>query len=132
MLNNLIEEYDWNLLFNDSISVDDACESFTKTFLDFCKICIPSKKVLIRPDDKPWFTSEIRHNLRLRDRLRKRAFRTRREVDFKRYKKQRNHVNNIKKFANENYNNNIEEILTNPEFGNKTFWHILGRYMGKK
>ena len=47
LLNNLIEEYDWNSLFKDSISVDDACEIFTKTFLDFCKICIPSKKAMV-------------------------------------------------------------------------------------
>ena len=61
--------------------IDKICENFTKTFINFCKKCIPSNKVLIRPDDKPWFTSELRYNIRLRDRLRKHAFKTSNEID---------------------------------------------------
>ena len=33
----------------------------------FYKACIPSRNVLIRENDKPWFTSEIRYNIRLRN-----------------------------------------------------------------
>ena len=113
LLNDLIEDYDWNLIINDTVSVDEAAKNFTGIFIDFCRKCIPCKKVLIRPNDKPWFSSKLRYNIRLRDRLRKRAFTTQKENDFKKYKIQRNHVNNMKKFAKENYNNNIDEILTN-------------------
>ena len=54
--------------------IDEICENITNTFINFCKICIPFNKVLIRPNDKPWFISELRYNIRLRDRLRKHAF----------------------------------------------------------
>ena len=32
-----------------------------------------TEKVLIRPKDKSWFNSELRYNIRLRDRLMKKA-----------------------------------------------------------
>ena len=53
-LNTSIEQYDWHSIVNDTISVDSACEKFTDIFLSFCKDCIPRKKVIIRPNDKPY------------------------------------------------------------------------------
>ena len=43
-LNNSIEQYDWDSIINDNISVYSACETFTDIFLTFCKECIPRKK----------------------------------------------------------------------------------------
>ena len=40
------------------------------------KTCIPSKKVTVRPDDKPWYNSEIRRTSRKRDRLKSKAIKT--------------------------------------------------------
>ena len=129
--NNLIEAHDWNFEINNRMHIDEICENFTNTFINFCKICIPFNKVLIRPNDKPWFTSELRYNIRLRDRLRKHAFKTSNEIDKIRHKTQRNHVNNMKKYAKENYNNNLETIISNKDNGNKTFWQVMGRFMCK-
>ena len=105
----------------------EICENFTNTFINFCKICILFNKVLIRPNDKPWFTSELRYNIRLRDRLhvRKHSFKTPNEIDKIRYKTQRNHVNNMKKYGKENYNNNLETIISSKDKGNKTFWQVM-------
>ena len=89
------------------------------------------KKVLIRPNDCPWFTSELRHNIRIRDRLRQKAISSKSEQDKFNYKKQRNRVNNMKKYAKENFMNNFEDSLNNPD-SNKTFWQIMGRFMGKQ
>ena len=38
-----------------------------------------------------------------------------------------------KKYAKENYNNNLETIISSKDNGNKTFWqvHLMGRFMGK-
>ena len=70
-LNQLIRSYNWDSIINDNCAIGDACINFTDVFLKFCKECIPCQKVLIRQNDKPWFNSEIRHNIRLRDKLRK-------------------------------------------------------------
>ena len=59
-LNNFIFQFDWDSVINDNVTVDDACNKFTSIFFEFCKECIPRKKVLIRPNDKPWFNSELR------------------------------------------------------------------------
>ena len=131
-LNELIEQFNWNDVF-DSNDVDDICNKFTSVFLGFCKSCIPYKQILIRENDKPWFNSEIRYNIRLRDKLRKKSFKTKSTQDLLLYKRQRNKVNNMKKYAKENYINNISETISNYENGNsnKTFWQIMGRFMGK-
>ena len=75
-LNNLISLYCWDSVNNDSTSVDQASLNFTNSYIDLCKTCIPRKRVLIRPSDKPWFSSELRYNIRLRDRLRQKALKT--------------------------------------------------------
>ena len=80
-LNNFIFQFDWDSVINDNVTVNDACNKFTSIFFEFCKECIPRKKVLIRPNDKPWFNSELRYNIRLRDRLRKKTFKTNHNFD---------------------------------------------------
>ena len=93
--------------------------------------------MLIRLNDRPWFTSELRHNIRIRDRLRQKAFSSKSEQDKLNYKKkkqkkkQRNRINNIKKYAKENFMKSFEDSLNNPD-SNKTFWQIMGRFMGKQ
>ena len=37
----------------------------------------------------------------------------------------------MKKYAKENYNNNLETIISSKDNGNKTFWQVMGRFMGK-
>ena len=105
----------------------DACINFTDVFLKFCKECILCQKVLIRQNDKPWFNSEISHNIRLRDKLRKSFFKTKRESDHVSFKQQRNKVNNMIKYAKENFIHKIDDILGNPEIGNsrKTFMQVI-------
>jgi Zn-dependent protease with chaperone function len=44
---------------------------FSKTFLQISSASIPSKTILIREKDKPWFSNDIRKEIRIRDRLRK-------------------------------------------------------------
>ena len=38
----------------------------------------------------------------------------------------------MKKYAKDNYNNNLEDTILNTERDNKTFWQIMGRFMKKK
>ena len=41
-------------------TLNEAYSKFNDTFLDFVNSCVPSKKCSFRPDDKPWYDSEIR------------------------------------------------------------------------
>ena len=70
--------------------------TITNIFIEFAKLCIPSKTIVVREDDKPWYDSEIRRNSRKRDRLKKTALKTGNQNDWKKYKYYRNKVNNQK------------------------------------
>ena len=54
-----LEIFDWITLLCQFDDVDDMCNQFTKTFLELARECIPTKTVIVRYNDKPWFTSEI-------------------------------------------------------------------------
>jgi thioredoxin-related protein len=73
------------------------CEEFSKIFLQISSACIPSKTILMREKDKPWFSNEIRKEIRIRDRLRE-ILKSQNENKIIIYKKkERNKVNNMKK-----------------------------------
>lgn len=48
-----------------------------------------------------------------------------RDVDIQVYKKQRNKVNNLKKIAKENFENNLDNILLENSSNPKTYWKIM-------
>ena len=88
-------------------------------FIEFVKVCIPSKTILVREDDKPWFDSEIRRNSLKRDRQKKKAVKTGNITDWIKYKRLRNKVNNQRKHAKESFYNNLEFIITDFENNDK-------------
>ena len=49
------------------------CNIFTDTFLRVARECIPTKMVTVRNNDRPWFNSELRREIRKRDRIRNTA-----------------------------------------------------------
>ena len=101
-LNLLIKNTDWTELFG-KCDVDNACSNFYTTFMKYVNMCIPSKFVTIRPKDKPWFDSNLRRQFRIRDRLRKKAIKSKKENDILAFKQQRNKVNNMKYYAKEKF-----------------------------
>ena len=123
LLKQNISNYDWNCLTEGTLN--DACNKFNDVFLSFVRSSIPSKNVLIRPDDKPWYDSEIRKVSRKRDRLKRKFNKTGNQNFLTRYKFLRNKVNNLKKHAKERFYNNLE--LSISEFHSndkKQFWKI--------
>ena len=122
---DLLNSTDWNSLLSDLDDVDEMCHTFTSKFLQIARQCIPTKTIIVRKDDKPWFTSELRREIRIRDRLRRKALKSKRENDITKYKRQRNKVNNLKKIAKENFENNIDNIILENAPNSKTYWKIM-------
>ena len=112
-LNDKIRQYNWDHVINDTLSVDEAYNNFAEADINLCKACIPWKKVLIRLSDRPWFTSELKHNIHIRDRLRRKVLKSNNVRDITRYKAHRNQVNNKKKYAKETNVNNCEDMILN-------------------
>ena len=88
--------------------------------------CIPSKDVTIRPNDKPWYDSELRRFTAYRDRQRKIALKSNTESSWNKYKKLRNKVNNLKKFAKKNFYDHIESRIEDDSLNNRrNYWKTL-------
>jgi hypothetical protein len=79
--------------------------------MKFVNVCIPSKKVIVRPNDKPWFDSKLRKFCRIRERLKHMAMKSGKVNDFKKYKDMRNKVNNMKKYAKQSFFSSLEVTL---------------------
>jgi hypothetical protein len=62
----MLTDINWNEKLCNFDDEDDMCEEFSKTFLQISSACIPSKTILIREKDKPWFSNEIRKEIRIR------------------------------------------------------------------
>ena len=120
----MISSQDWN--FRNTLSVDEACDNFTSKITDFCRASIPNKEVTIRPNDKPWFDSQLRTLSRQRDRQKARAIKSKNLNDWNKYKILRNKVNNMKKNTKVKYFYNLENVITESDKSNpKLFWKIL-------
>ncbi len=128
-LNELILNTDWSVV--NIPNLDEATILFTDTFIDLAKQCIPCSEVTIRPNDKPWYNSEIRHTSKLRNRLRKKAIKSGTTDDWKNYKTLRNRVNNMKKYAREAFYNGIEISLSDSYVNNKRYFWKLVRFFVK-
>ena len=88
--------------------------------------CIPTNCVTIRHNDKIWMTSEIRKDIRIRDRLMKQYIKNKIGTNERKYKNQRNKVNSLKKSAKENFQVSINESLSELKNTNsKQYWKTI-------
>ena len=100
---------DWESITNENI--DEAVESLTSTILHVAKLHIPTKTIKIR-NNKPWFSAELRREMRKRDRLFKLAQRNNTEIDWTRWRSQRNLVTSLnRKLKNETIQNSIASLM---------------------
>ena len=122
--NNEMLEKNWvEILGND---VETACDKFTEKYIEVARKHIPTKLITVRTNDKPWFNSEIRREIRKRERLRKRAKKLGSETALLNYKRQRNRVNNMKKHARESYFMEVCGLIDQYAFNNqKDFWKLV-------
>ena len=87
----------WEILMQNERDMNIACTNSTKAFLDISELCIPKREVTIRSNDKIWFDSILRKEIRKRDRLRKKYLLIKNDSSKELNKIQRNLVNNKKK-----------------------------------
>ena len=92
-------------------------------------MCIPNKTIVVREDAKSWYDSEVRRNLRKKDRLKKSALKTGNQNDWKEYKMFRNKVNN-QKSAKESFYNNLDSIVSDFQNNDKRkFWKVIRHFV---
>ena len=76
----------WNALLANRESIDELVETFTTTLKDEINEAIPNKTVLIRPNDKPGMTGQVRRLFRLCHRLHKIAMKSKQPGDIEKHR----------------------------------------------
>ena len=89
----------WEIHIQNERDMNIVCTNFTKAFLDISELCIPKRDVTISSNDKIWFDSILRKEIRKRDRLRKKYHLIKNDSSKEMHKRQRHLVNNKKKQA---------------------------------
>ena len=69
--NNEISEFQWEPYTKECADIDIMSSNFTQKYLEIISRNILSKVIQVRPFDKPWFNSNIKREIRIRDRLKK-------------------------------------------------------------
>ena len=87
-LTRLLMETDWGKLLD--CDVDKATENLTNAVLSAAKASIPLKTSTKRYINKPWFSLELKCQIRRRDRLFKIAKKKNTPLDWERWRRQRN------------------------------------------
>jgi hypothetical protein len=130
-LNSEIRLFDWEGFLLSSENIDEISIKFTNKFIEFVKMYIPVKIITIRPNDKPWFNSSIRRAIRIRDRLHKQVKQNSSPFLLRKYKTQRNKVNNMIKYAREQLFINANDMLDkNGKSNPKSYWKLVKILMG--
>jgi hypothetical protein len=80
----------WEIPIQNERDMNIARTNFTKAFLDILELCIPKREVTIRSNDKIWFDSILRKEIRKRNRLRKKYLLIKNDSSKELYKRQRN------------------------------------------
>ena len=104
-------------------SVNESALVWSDMFMKIAESCIPHNIVTIRPNDKPWMTSEIRRLIRKRQKLFKR--RNNSAVDRDNYNRMRNNIVTLIRLAKLSYELKRENIVSNPTLNVKQWWKII-------
>jgi hypothetical protein len=126
LFRDLISNTNWESIILEHPTVDSACELFTGKFMEIAHECIGTNTITIRPNDKISMTSEIRRELRVRDRLRKKFIQSKSILNERKYKDQCNKVNNLKKSAKIEFYVSINETLSDlNNVNSKQYWKTI-------
>ena len=111
-----LEATDWDTFKNVSADLDEYTDTVTQ-YISFCvDSCIPTRTVVTYPNQKPWFTKDIRDKMHARNEAFKRG-------DQLGYKTCRYQVINAIKLAKHDYRRKLDQQFQ--EQDSRRLWHGL-------
>ena len=126
----LLRNARWDSVFAKD-SVSDMCTEFMSVFHLIASECVPNGMCIIRPKDKPWMNSDIRKEMRKRDRLYRRVKMGHVET-LADYKRSRNKVVSLIRKSKVEQEQHIVDSLSTERSSSKTWWQSLRRLQGCK
>ena len=128
-LKTFFNNFDWDNIFNKEC-IDTIVEDFSTLVLSVAKSFIPSKDVIIRPNDKPFMNGHIRKLIRQRYRLHNKAKHTNIPEDWANFRKSRNLVISEVRKAKLDYFKKLDNKINNSAtLGEKDWWKLVNTYL---
>jgi hypothetical protein len=125
-LNNEISEFQWEPYLKECTDIDIMSSSFTQKYHEIISRIIPSKMIQLRPSDKPWFNSDIKREIRIRDRLKKNERTKKSSIAIHKYKSHRNKSNYIINYAREQFCLSANELIDSLQRNDsKSYWSLI-------
>ena len=121
----------WNALLSANESIDDITDTFTAILKDEIKNAIPTKTVLVRPNDKPVMTGHVRKLLRKCHRLHKIAMTSKSEIDIENHKAARREAKHAWRLAQKIYKEKMCLKMEDPNTRIKTYWKLTKASLGQ-
>ena len=111
-LTTLLLDTDWNRLLDSDL--DEATDNFTDALMTAAKAAIPVRTISPQNNNKPWFSAELKCQIRKRDRLFHIAKQRNTPYDWQRWRQQRNLATAInQKLKNQHIQTQVTKLLEN-------------------
>ena len=131
-LNCELSQMDWFSLCDNTNDIDETYSCWYSHFRSIIEKYIPLKMVTIRPNDKPWMDSKVRHAIRRRDRLLRIHNIRPSPVTWESYRAQRNFVTSLIRFAKKSFYERANTDLSNADTNCKKWWSIVNKVCGRE
>jgi hypothetical protein len=133
-----ISNYDWDTCFS-STDVNISCVQWTESLLNIARTYIPNKTVLVRPNDKPWYSNELRLFKRKLNRMYRslRSMKDSMSIDprhkekWQQYKSMRNEYRTMIDKAVNDYNAKLNDVLGANDVKEKKWWNTVNKIIGR-
>ena len=114
-----------NLTIDPTLDVSANVINLTKLIHQSMQNYIPNKKILIRPRDKPWFTSTVRKLNKECHRAFKLKNKTNNPTHIDQFRLKRQHAKNALRQARRHYYTNLANQILDPETTTKKYWTLV-------
>ena len=125
-----ILDTDWDSVLDGD--VNDATSKLTETLLYAANEAIPRRHVMTKKHDKPWVTSDLKKQIRKRDRLFRLAKKRDKDFDWSCWRHQRNITTDLNKRLKESYIQSQAHKLLETKQNAHKYHQILKGMVGKK
>ena len=122
-------DFDWNICFVNK-TVNEACEIWSETVLNIARMFIPNKVVQIRPNDVPWYSTELRRLKRRLIRIFRKAKRVNSIYHWDRYKRLNREYKEKLEMAEKEFYKAKNDSLSSSR-NDKTWWKTVNEILGR-
>ena len=131
-INIAIEDFPFEDVLGDYEDVNQIAEIWTHLILSIAREYIPNHTVKINPQDKPWINKDIKHIIKVRDRLYRRYTRTGRQDHHELYNRVKGEVNKKITEAKQNHKQHLIKKLEDLKNSPKQFWSVAKQVYGNR